>query len=193
MVALAKTEAALLAECEDVIERGLESFIEVGNALLRIREGNLYRAQFDNFPLYCQLRWGMNKSHAYRMIDAAEVAKNLGSELVPKLGTLNPATPKEGTLRPLVALPAPKQREAWAAAVETAKRPGKPTAKEVAAAVEVVAPKPKVERVSYIPSNGLQYADMAIASLEKIQPNDTQRKRAFQKVKTWIAQRESNQ
>jgi hypothetical protein len=63
-----------LADAEAVIERGIHTFIEVGNALLRIRAERLYRETHGTFEDYCRERWGMERAHAYRQIQAAEVA-----------------------------------------------------------------------------------------------------------------------
>lgn len=179
--ALTKPEKSVLAELEAEIERGLNNFVDVGNAFLRIRNERLYRAEFGSFQEYCEAKWQMTKVHAYRMIDAAEIAENLkGNQLV------TPTT--ESQLRPLRNLEPVQQREVWKEAADTAKKPGAPTAKEVKLIIDKVT---KPERINYVPSNGLQYADMAITSLEKIQPNDTQRSRAFNKVTNWIAQQES--
>jgi hypothetical protein len=177
MTQLAKSERSALVECETIIKRGRDTFIEVGNALLRIREDRLYRAEFGTFQEYCEAKWSMSRIHAHRMIDAAEVASNL-------LPTGN-IPPTERATRPLVKLPPAVQREAWREAVAASPN-GKPTAKEVEAAVEIVAPAPRAERINYKPSNGLQYAAMAIANLEKIQPNDTEREGALNKVACWI-------
>lgn len=129
---LSLPERSALAECEAVIKRAMESWLEVGRAMRRIRNERLYRAEFATFQEYCGLRWQMSKSHANRMIDAAEVAKNL---------TPIGATPaSESLLRPLTKLTPAQQIEAWEKAAETAAKPGKPTAKEVQAAAEAVAP-----------------------------------------------------
>jgi len=48
-------------------------------------------------------------------------------------------------------------------------------------------PAPKQPIPRYIPSDGLQYAEMAILNLEKIQANDTQREAAFARVTKWLA------
>jgi hypothetical protein len=188
-----------LAECEAIIERGRDTFIEVGNALLWIREERLYRAEFGTFQEYCEAKWQMSKTHANRLIDAAEIADNL---------TPTGVTPSsERSSRPLRSLPARVQRRAWVKAVNISKT-GHPTEKEVTAAVEIVAPSPKTEPAdntreqiflndskcshpSHVPSNGLQYAAMAINDLEKIQPNDTQRIEAFQKIIMWICRAKS--
>lgn len=179
--ALTKPERSTLAECEEEIERGLNNFVEVGNALLRIRNERLYRSEFGTFQEYCETRWSMSRGQAYRMIEAAEVVENLSP--------IGDKPISESAIRPLVQLPPLVQQKVWKKAVASSST-GQPTAREVAAAVEVVVPK-KRESISYIPSNGLQYAQMAIDSLEKIQPSDTQRTKAFQKVKNWIAQQEA--
>lgn len=135
MTTLAKgKEATALAACEEVIERGLDSFIEVGNALLQIRDERLYRKDYDDFETYCQERWSMTRGRVNQLIRANQVIANLDT-VVSK-----PAS--EAVARPLVALPAPIQRKVWAKAVESSKN-GKPTAKEVAVVVEIIAPKKK--------------------------------------------------
>ncbi len=62
-----------LAECETVIERGLATFVEVGQALLRIRDERLYRETHTTFEDYCRERWAMSRSYAHRQIEAAGV------------------------------------------------------------------------------------------------------------------------
>jgi DNA N-6-adenine-methyltransferase (Dam) len=67
-----------LAELEQVIERGLETFVEVGQALSRIRDERLYRESHKTFEAYCRERWRMSNRHANRQIEAAAVAGSLG-------------------------------------------------------------------------------------------------------------------
>jgi hypothetical protein len=65
-------------EAESIIERGLTTFVEVGGALLRIRDGRGYRlAGYSAFESYCQQRWGMTRVHADRLIQASEVVAAL--------------------------------------------------------------------------------------------------------------------
>jgi hypothetical protein len=51
---LSVTESAKLENLEEVIDGGLKSFIEVGRALMEIREGRLYRATHMQFESYSQ-------------------------------------------------------------------------------------------------------------------------------------------
>jgi hypothetical protein len=64
-----------LMEHEKVIEQGLGTFVEVGNALLAIRDGKKYRAAgFHSFDAYCRERWTMSRTHADRLIVASKLA-----------------------------------------------------------------------------------------------------------------------
>jgi hypothetical protein len=73
---------------------GLQTFMEIGEALLEIRDSRLYRANFKTFEEYCRERWKMSKPQAYRLVDAAEVSKNLSP-----IGDIQPT--HESQVRPL--------------------------------------------------------------------------------------------
>jgi phage N-6-adenine-methyltransferase len=118
-------EAERLAVLEQVIADGLQTFVDVGNALLEIRDGRLYRTTHGTFEDYCRERWGMVRRHADRLIEAASVAENLRP-----IGLI-PAT--ESQARPLTHLPPDLQREVWQQAVETA-----PNGRVTAAHVQTV-------------------------------------------------------
>jgi hypothetical protein len=96
--------AGRLAALEAIIESGMRTFIEVGNALLEIRDQRLYRGQgFSRFEDYCRKRWNMSRFYAHRLIEAAGVVGNLlpiGN--VPR---------NEAQARELVPLPPQQQRE----------------------------------------------------------------------------------
>jgi len=100
-----------LTECEAVIERGLRTFVEVGEALLRIRDERLYRETHGTFEDYCRERWGFTDRRARHLMGAAEVVADLPT------GTV---VPNEAVARELAPLrDEPEQlREAWSEAVE---------------------------------------------------------------------------
>lgn len=89
MDALALAESTRLAELESTIDAGLRTFVDVGNALLEIRDSRLYRQTFGTFEDYCRERWGFNSSRARQLIGAAETVRNLESVTTV---TLFPAT-----------------------------------------------------------------------------------------------------
>lgn len=66
--------AARRDELEAVIERGLQTFVEVGNAIREIRDSRLYKDEYGTFEEYCRERWGWARSRAYQMIEAADTA-----------------------------------------------------------------------------------------------------------------------
>lgn len=83
MTELVVSERHRLTELEGVIERGLQTFVVVGNALLEIRDARLYRDGYDTFEAYLDERWGMSRASGYRLIDGARVA-----ELVSPMGDI---------------------------------------------------------------------------------------------------------
>jgi hypothetical protein len=93
-----------LTELEDVIQSGLKTFVEVGAALLEIRDRRLYQKQgFDTFENYCRERWGWGRNYVNKQIAAAGVVQALGT---------NVPTPKtEAQARELVGLTVDEQRE----------------------------------------------------------------------------------
>jgi DNA-binding XRE family transcriptional regulator len=122
--------APLLAQHEAVIERGLQSFVEVGEALAAIRDQRLYRATYRNFDAYLQARWPElgQRNYAGKLIRAARVARELGTN-VPILPS------SEGQVRPLLGLQTPEDRQAaWAQACERASAGGRhqPAGEDVA-------------------------------------------------------------
>lgn len=66
---LSAKETKRLASIEAQIERNLQGFVEVGNALAVIRTERLYRGTHGTFDAYVRERWDFQKSYAYRLID----------------------------------------------------------------------------------------------------------------------------
>jgi hypothetical protein len=124
-----------LTRLEAIIERGLETFLEVGTALLKIREVKLYRRDYKTFADYCRGRWGKSRGEAYRLIDAVEVASNI--KMSP-IGDIQELPKTENVVRPLVSLTPEDQRAAWTEACNKAN--GHPTAEQVKQAVDKVVP-----------------------------------------------------
>lgn len=119
-------ERGMLDRCEATIARGLE---EVGEALMEIKERNLYKA-YGTFEDYCRERWQMSARHADRKIDAAKVATAIGP-IGPK--PTSEAVARE--LRPVMrAHSTEKVEEVWAEVVE--EHGPTPTADAVRSVVE---------------------------------------------------------
>ena len=54
---LSDAEKVELHECEAVVVTGWNTFVEVGLALARIRQGRLWRDDFNSFDAYCRAKW----------------------------------------------------------------------------------------------------------------------------------------
>lgn len=119
---LTASETASLAEHEAVIERGLNTFVEVGNALYAIREERLYRAKHSLFEDYCRERWGFSDSRARQLVGAARTVTNVTAAGLP-------APANEGQARELSRVPEPERAAVWAETFE--RTDGKPTAAAV--------------------------------------------------------------
>lgn len=126
-------ERTNLRRCEKTIERGCQTFVKVGSALMEIRDSKLYRETHTSFPAYCKDRWGFGDSRARQLIGAAETAKELQGPTTPKAGEngqqpgqdgaqsvtrVTPASEKQ--TRKLARLPKDQRAGAWADAVEEA-------------------------------------------------------------------------
>jgi hypothetical protein len=109
---LSPAESSRRAELEEVVERGLATFVEVGNALLEIRDSRLYRNTHSTFEKYCRDQWDISKTHANRLINAAGVVANLKRHQVGVMPT------HESQVRPLTSLEPEQQRKVWTKAVK---------------------------------------------------------------------------
>lgn len=159
--ALSAQEEQELKRCEKVIKRGWDTFVDVGKALATIQRDRLYRGEkYQTFEAYCRERWQYGKSHAHRLIGAAQVVEHLSP-----IGDTMSLPLNEAQVRPLIGLDPEDQRKAWQAAVEQAA--GKSvTARLVRKAAEAFIPsKPKHKRRTA--SHRSSLADSTLDSLDE--------------------------
>lgn len=130
--ALAESEQLECERLEETIQRGRQSFYEMGQALSIIRDKRLYRT-YGTFEEYCYERWEMSRRAAYQLIDAAAVVDN-----VRNCAQIFPAN--EAQARPLAKLSTrEQQQQAWLKVVSTAPS-GKVTAEHVVSVVKEFLP-----------------------------------------------------
>lgn len=130
-------EIETLTRCEAVIARGVQTFIEVGEALAVIRDGKLYRADFTTFEHYCRNKWGIGDSRARQLIGAANVAREIESVTAVTI-------PSERAAREL-AKAAPEDRPRVIERAAELSGDQSPTTKHIAqAAAEIAAPAPSL-------------------------------------------------
>ena len=96
----------------------------MGNALATIQRERLYRETHATFEQYCQEKWDVGRQHAYRLIDAAGVVKDLSpnGDADTKAGTRQVCLPgTESQARALAKIKEPEQRrETWEKLLKTA-------------------------------------------------------------------------
>ena len=96
-----------LERLESVIKKYRQDFYSVGKALKKIRDGRYYQdLSFKSFESYVGIRWDMGRSHAYRLIEAAEIIDNLSpiGDVLPK---------NEAQARILTSLDLFSQKKVW--------------------------------------------------------------------------------
>lgn len=76
---LSAMERSDLTHKEAVIERGLKTFVEVGEALAEIRDAELYREDYGTFEAYLEGRWGLSRGRGYQLIDASETTRQMST------------------------------------------------------------------------------------------------------------------
>lgn len=74
---ITKLESVRLAQLEIVIKRGQDTFVEVAEALIEIRDGRLYRSNYDTFEAYCKSEWGWSAAYGHKLIQSGNVVKSL--------------------------------------------------------------------------------------------------------------------
>lgn len=131
-----------------------KAVFEAGKALAQLRDRRLYRSTHSTFEEYCKDRFGFQRRHPYRLIEASAVFDNL-MKMCPNW-TQNEDDPDtvhskqrqtlptaEGQVRPMTKLEPQEQQEVWLTAVEVAG--GKvPTGKIVKDVVQRIMERTKV-------------------------------------------------
>ena len=131
-----------LSRCEKIIRKGLDTFFEVGNALLIIRDQQLFSATHKSFEEYCRDKWQITSRQANRLIGAGGVVENLVRDQL--VSDIPVALPKnEANARPLTALSPEKQVKA--AQIVAAKTDDPVTKDFEDAANEVMDEEPRIQ------------------------------------------------
>jgi len=133
-------ERSRLFQLEETIRQGLNTFVDVGNALLEIRDKRLYRQDYSTFEEYCNKQWSFSRDYAKKLMRSADVIANLEND------TIVSFLPKtESQTRPLTSLEPAEQVEAWKRVI-TSTPEGKITAAVVLKAAKEVEREKREER-----------------------------------------------
>ena len=114
---LTQEDSERLEELVAVVDRGMMSFVAVGNALAEINDRHLYLITHGSFEEFCRERWEFSRQRAWQLMHSASVAKILDQE--------DPATAerpaREAQARVLCKIKQPGlMADVWTHSVETA-------------------------------------------------------------------------
>jgi hypothetical protein len=117
---LSPTERKQFAKLRHEIQEGLSEmhsrFVQVGKALLEIREKKLFRGKYKNFIEFCEEEFNIAKTRAYELAGAAEIMRDFSA-----VAEFSTVPTNERQMRPLTALKEPEQRKvAWQKALSLA-------------------------------------------------------------------------
>jgi hypothetical protein len=131
--ALSSQETSRLHELEDVIAKGLDSFLKTGLAFAEIRFNRLHRLTHDRFEDYCRDRWALSLSRCNQILNTCKVFNHLATAFpqdAPVLSQIN-----EHGLRPLSRLEPELQTASWELIRAIEERPRGTTIEEVVATI----------------------------------------------------------
>jgi hypothetical protein len=74
---LSIAERSRKRQLEQIVIKGARTFVEVGNALMEIRDRELYRKDAPTFELYAKRFFDFGKSRTHQLMDAAQVMNTL--------------------------------------------------------------------------------------------------------------------
>lgn len=164
LIPLTRQEERRLQNCEEVIEKGLNTFYDVGAALTEIRDSRLYRNTHPTFADYCQERWGFSRRRGDELIAAAAVVDN-----VRKLASMESANERnsaqmlpanEAQANELSSLEPEEQSEVWMRVLSTAEKNADERPVVTAAHVKAVV-------TDYLRENGEDVAEPAPPKLPR--------------------------
>src|SRR5947208_5379960 len=124
-------EAKLLRKQERIIaEEGFPGMMKLVDAFKVIRDGRLYRAEYDTFAEYCQKKWKREKDTINKLIQAREVREEMNKILFNDEPTKELlASTSDHAVRELGKVEPEKREEVFKRAAEESN--GAPTAKAV--------------------------------------------------------------
>jgi hypothetical protein len=123
---LSSDEKLTLNAYEEIIEKGLKTFIEVGNALFEIKNNKLYRESFTTFEAYCKDRWQLKRQRAYELMGAAEIVHQLSENNLSEISDNPNLLPsKESHANALAQIPVTLRFQVWRSIVEESLNTGK--------------------------------------------------------------------
>lgn len=137
---LTTTDIADLDRLEKVVEKGKQTWVEVGDALAEIRDRKLYQRDYKTFEVYCQERWGWSRQRSYQLIASASAVQSLAPEMSTTVDI------SERAARELAPLPVPQRKQIVGALQQAGKPVTAPAVRASIPPVPTKKPEPEVVR-----------------------------------------------
>ena len=115
---LSASESKQLEADKTTVRKGMATFVEVGKALMRIRDAKLYRVTHKTFAKFCEAEFQLEPRRAYQLIESAGAAENVQN--FTQNSPPETPTPNESQARVLASVDPEQQPEVWEAVVNTA-------------------------------------------------------------------------
>lgn len=165
-IAISKMTFEEARQCADEIKIGISN---IGQKLLQLYEGDGWEALgYSNWRECAQVEFGFKQSHVYRLLESAEVVRNIENS---PIGGNVPLPTSERQARPLTKLDPELQPVVWQKAIETAPN-GKVTAAHVTATAKTfVAPAPV--KLQPIPASEIVRTEMRFVPAKPFSELDT--------------------
>ena len=97
---------------DGVVSKGMATFVDVGRALMEIRNRKLYRKDYKTFEDYVEQRHELSERRAYYLMDASEVVDDL--KKLNNCSETQPILPSnEGQCRELICVPSENRPGVW--------------------------------------------------------------------------------
>lgn len=119
-------------QCRETVRANIKTCFQVGAALMRIRDGKLYRDHWKTFEAFCEAEFSIKRAHAYRLIDASDVKESV------KMSPIGDKISSESHARALTNVPVELRSEVLEAAAAVSG--GEPTADAIREAAKAIVP-----------------------------------------------------
>lgn len=123
---LTPEEKQELAECEGIIRKNKDSFMETAEAILRVSDKQLYRETHGSFRAYIEEVHGISRERAYQLLRAAAIVKQVRTSVHTSADIIQMPT-TEAQCRELAKVPAEQRAEVWQKSAEN----GQPTSVQI--------------------------------------------------------------
>lgn len=168
---MSRSISARRKQLEKIIEDGLSTFVQVGNALKQIQSSGVYRETHDTFDAYLADRWNGSRSWAYQQIQSSEAVQAVSTIVDKSYPVSHPL--RESHARMLAKVEGENRRadvfvKAWEIAPKDENGNAKLTASHISKARKILDPQPSPEKTGPPSEDDEKSFHDAVRTIEKL-------------------------